>query len=72
METSMNQAPTTADQPPGFAGRATDADAVTVPMQTGSEAGSSAVQAAEPDPDSQKRFGDLKQNLTNHWTVQNR
>jgi hypothetical protein len=68
----MTQAPRTADRRPGLAEEAAGADDLAAPMEPLSVAGAGTPGDAEGDPERENGFGDLKHNLTNHWTVQDR
>jgi len=71
----MSHAPCVPDEPVSFDDQGAQAakDAATVDrfdLKTGTRSGQPAV--ADVDPDARVRFGDLKQNLINHWRVQER
>jgi len=71
----MSHAPCVPDEPVSFDDQGAQAakDAATVDrfdLKTGTRSGQPA--DADVDPHARARFGDLKQNLTNHWRVQER
>lgn len=67
----MTQAPRTADRRPGLA-EAAGADDLATAIEPLSGAVAGTPGDAEGDPERENGFGDLKHNLTNHWTVQDR
>ena len=71
----MTNPPTVTKEQPGFAeqGRLSVEDAAQSPGRRDWLAGpQSGPSAGDPDPDEQVPYGDLKNNQTTHWKVQER